>query len=387
MNYTKNSSPKIVICASKLRDCINFRLPLIKFLQQSGFEVYIFSPSGSEAEEETLKRNGITLVPTPLSRTGINPIVDIKYIINLFHNLSKVSPDVFLSYTAKPVLYGTVAAYWGKIPTTAAIIAGAGYAGKRPSSLKGHLINFIISKLFKFVCKKIDLVFFQNKDDRAEFISKFNLSATKSYLTNGTGVDVEQYFYTPVCIEEHLRFTLMARMLREKGIREYIDAAKFLVEKYGKEKIQFYLIGGIDENPSSYTQEELEEMLVGSNVTYVGEVDNVFEYLQATSVFVLPSYYREGIPRSILEAMAVGRPIVTTDNVGCRETVQHGVNGYLVPPRDVCALSGAMEKFIQNPKLITSMGNDSRKLAEKKFKIETVNSIIVENILACKVSA
>ena len=233
----------------------------------------------------------------------------------------------------------------------------------------------IVSILYRAAFRICDRVFFQNDEDAAHFIASGSLSPEKVVRVNGTGVDLARYALVPP-VRKPVTFLLMARLLREKGICEYAAAARQVRARHPEAR--FVLLGGLDPNPGGLARDEVEVWVREGVLEWPGAVDDVRPWIAQASVYVLPSYYREGVPRSTQEAMAMGRPVITTDNVGCRETVVDGVNGFLVPVRDVDALVAAMEHFIAEPALIESMGRESRRLAEERFDIHRINAVMLE---------
>ena len=274
-----------------------------------------------------------------------------------------------------------MAAKLARVPNRFALITGLGYAfqGADEKNYKKSNLQKIMHKLYSVALASAHKVFFQNPDDEALFksmgIIKPNASTT---VVNGSGVDISEYSVQPfVTIDDILipRFLLIARLLGDKGVREYAQAAKIIKDKYPQ--AQFDLVGWIDDNPDAIEQQELDRWINEGLFNFWGKLDDVKPAIAASSIYVLPSY-REGTPRTVLEAMAMGRPIITTDAPGCRETVIDGYNGYLVPVKAVEELAAAMERFIVNPELIIEMGKASRQLVEEKFDVDAVNQSMLE---------
>ena len=297
--------------------------------------------------------------------------------------MKKVTPSYVMSYTIKPVIYGTLAAWAAKIPNRYALITGLGYAFQQveetgsPSKLQK-----LIHGLYKQALSKTSKVFFQNPDDLNLFEQlKLISPSTPTAVVNGSGVDVSEYDVAPLPISDDntpkLRFLLIARLLGDKGVREYAKAAKSIKAKHPQ--TQFDLVGWIDDNPDSIEQQELDNWIKDGTINFWGKLSDVKPAIAASSIYVLPSY-REGTPRTVLEAMAMGRPVITTDAPGCRETVTDGVNGFLVPVKSVDGLTEAMEKFITDPALINTMGLASRKIAEEKFDVHAVNNFMLKEM-------
>ncbi|MFN4034208.1 MAG: glycosyltransferase family 4 protein, partial [Fimbriimonadales bacterium] len=217
------------------------------------------------------------------------------------------------------------------------------------------LLRTIVRNLYRAALRLAHSVLFLNPDDLDEFIRSSIVSRKKTILLGGIGVDLEEWLPAPPVLQP-LTFTLAARLLREKGVVEFAEAARTLKQRYPETR--FLLLGGLDTNPGALSESEARRWVQEGILEWLGHVPDVRPYFAQTSVYVLPSY-REGVPRSTQEAMAMARPVITTDAPGCRETVIDGVNGFLVPPRDVAALVQAMERFIQQPELIIPMGRQA----------------------------
>lgn len=242
---------------------------------------------------------------------------------------------------------------------------------------KTRIIKYIQVLLYKISLPFLDVLILLNKDDKRDLLDRYNIKVRKLKMLGGIGVDLDKFRYSAAPIDP-VSFVFVGRLLAEKGIFEYLQAARMVKSRYPD--TVFYVFGGFDEkNPFALRREELTEYLNDGAVLYEGVVDNIHERLAGISVFVLPSY-REGLPRSTQEAMAIGRPVITTDAPGCRETVEDGVNGFLVPPYDAEALAEKMKRFVENPERINEMGQESRRMAEKKFDVHQLNDIICETM-------
>lgn len=375
---------KFLIIASSPLSILNFRGALIERLKNYGFEIHIAAPDFDSHPEEFDKLNSLGYLVHNISmqRTGTNPLSDFNSIKDLYNLISKIKPDYVLSYTIKPVIYGTLAAWLSKVPHRFALITGLGYAFQNiEETNKRNTFQKVIHNLYRIALSKTEKVFFQNPDDLHLFKQLKLLKKNQpTAVVNGSGVDINKYNIAPLPIRDgdpEIRFLLIARLLGDKGIREYAQAAEIIKSKYPH--AHFTLAGPIDSNPSAITQEELTKLVKESNISYLGKLTDVRPAIAGNSIFVLPSY-REGTPRTVLESMAMGRPIITTNAPGCRETVKDGLNGFLVPVKSVEQLAIAMEKFILNPHLIKSMGAASRKIAEDKFDVNKVNKVMLENM-------
>jgi glycosyltransferase involved in cell wall biosynthesis len=367
---------KVIIIGSFLDALLWFRQELIKEFINDGYQVIACTPKPEN--EELINRItaiNVTYIEIPMARTGLNPFKDLKSFWALYKIFNKEKPTFILSYAIKPVIYGSLAAKLANVPAIFSMVTGLGHAFIA-KGVKGTILRTIASFLYKmaFLCNK--KIFFQNPDDQKYFTTKGivkNIDQTQ--LINGSGVDVEHYAQTP--FPHNFSFILVARLLREKGVYEYAKAAKILKKQHPE--VTFKLVGFLDKNPSVISAQDLEIWQEEGFIEFLGRSDNVRELLNDSTVFVLPSY-REGTPRTVLEAMAVGRPIITTDTPGCRETTINGYNGYLVKAQDIESLCKAMKKMIDNPKEVIIMGSKSRKIAEDKYDVHKVNDIIFNTI-------
>lgn len=369
---------KILVISNAGFNFTVFRKPLLLALQANGLEVHVVAPGLSRQDKEykVLNELGITTHNIAMQRTGLNPITDAKLLLSLRALFIAVKPDIVLSYTIKPVVYGTLAAYLAKVPQRFALITGLGYAfQENDPSLKRTIIRKVAQLLYRIALKRSHGVIFQNPDDEQLFRDhKLLNNNTPSTIVHGTGVDITRFAAAPFN-EERIRFLFVGRLLADKGIRELLAAAKTVKAQHPDVEID--IVGPLDENPESIQQTELDQWIKEGIINYFGRLDDVRPRLAEASVFVLPSY-REGTPLSTLEALAVGRAVITTDAPGCRETVIDGENGFLIPVQDSHALSEAMLKFIQQPDLIQSMGQRSRAIAEEKYDVNKVNASMLK---------
>jgi len=363
---------RILIVSHYARSLLNFRSELIQTLAKLGHEVIALGPE--PGFEEELKALGACYVQIPLARTGLNPFQDFRTFFRLLVEMRKREPDIVFSYAIKPVIYASLAAWLTRVPAVYSMITGLGsvFVGEGGRYI---FLERLVKLLYRAALRANRVVFFQNPDDLLLFKEKCLLpSDSKAVLVNGSGVNVERFSYVEPPVKL-LSFLLIARLIWHKGIREYVEAARLLKSRYPE--VSFKMLGPLDTNPSAIEKKEVEAWVAEGVIEYLEETDDVRPYLAACSVYVLPSY-REGTPRSVLEAMALGRPVITTDVPGCRETVEEGVNGFLVPAKDSVALADAMEKFILNPEMIVEMGRKSREIAVKKYDVHKVNKVILE---------
>lgn len=340
-----------------------------------GITIYALAPDYDEVSRATVSSLGVLPIDCSLSRAGMNPLRDVLDLFRLSIQLHRLQLDATFAYFIKPVIYGTLAARLACVPQRFVMIEGAGYVftdDERPSIYRRLLRDFVI-RLYRFSLSQVDCVFFLNPDDKKLFVDKRMVSSEKVRLLDGIGLDLDHYqlaqpVLRPIC------FILIARLLREKGIFDYIEAARRV--KAIHPEVRFLLLGDVDINPGSVTESEVQEWMTEGLVECPGHVPDVRAWIAQASVFVLPSY-REGLPRSTQEAMSMGRPIITTDAPGCRETVEEGVNGFMVPIHNPEALARAMLTFVYQSELIVSMGKASRRLAEKRFDVHKINAQIL----------
>ncbi len=367
---------RIIVLAGLADSLINFRKPLLEAFRENGFDVFALAPPADSEIVEALNRIGVEFRPVHLSRAGMSPLEDARYYLELRSLIREIKPDIVFSYTIKPVIYGSLAARACGVKKVVSMITGAGYAFQK-GTWKGKAVHAVVRPMYRKALSINAVVFFQNRDNLALFMDEGILgNPRKAVLIPGTGVDLAHYAPVAPWIRP-ITFLLIARLLYDKGIREYVEAARSL--KAGYPGTRFRLLGPLDPNPMGVPRRVVEEWQRERVIEYLPEIRDVRPFLAETSVYVLPSYH-EGMPRTVLEAMSMGRPIITTDAPGCRETVVEGRNGYIIPVRDSMALSKAMERFLINPSLIPLMGDQSRLLAEERFDVRKVNLDILSRI-------
>lgn len=368
---------KIIVISSLSMSLVNFRFDLLKYLVEKGYEVVALGPDNDDETIEILNSIGVRFRTYTLERTGFNPIKDIKTVKHLRNIYKKEKPDYILPYTVKPVIYSNLAKIGLPIKSLN-WITGLGFYGLESKSLKDKISKSIMTALYKLSFKKADIIVFQNNDDIDFFKEKGILKQNKYTITPGSGININKYIYsTPPT--DTVSFIFVGRLIEAKGIRVFIKAAEDLKNKY--KNIEFIVVGGLDEqNPNAIQKDEIDVLMQNGIVNYVGHVNNVIDYVKDSSVFVLPSMYREGVPRSILEALSLGRAIITTDNVGCRETVIKDYNGILIEKNNASDLIQAMEFFYHNKEAIIEYGINSRQLAKDKFDVTIVNKIMIDSL-------
>jgi len=370
---------RILVVASVSNSLTNFRGDLIKQLIKEDYEVYTAVDSYSDKVLSVLKTYGVKkTLEYSLQRNGLNPFKDLKTIFNLKKLIKDNKIDLVFPYTVKPVIYSSIAANMCNVPVIS-LITGLGFTFSG-LTLKAKVLQRLNEFLYKISIRKNKIVIFQNNDDRELFFERKILTKkNRTEVVSGSGVNLELFKFR---INENTSgttsFVIVTRLLKEKGIHLYIEAAKFLKKKYPN--TEFHIIGSVQQSPSAIKTEELENLHKNKIVIFHGSQSNILEHLTKRDVFVLPSYYREGIPRSILEALSVGLPIITTDAPGCKETVIEGENGFLIPTQNLDSLTKSMEYFISNPKRLTEMGLKSRQYAEKRFDVNIINKNLLTYI-------
>lgn len=365
---TRRGTVDFLFIAANSRSLAVNRKPVIKALQKRGLTVGALVPDEDFLED--LKGLDVTVWPYALDRHGMGVLAEIRRFLDMRRRIRRIAPRAVLGYAIKPVVLGIPAARLAGVRETYCLTTGLGYL-YGPISGKTRVIRWVVTQLFALAGAMSRAFFFQNRDDHAELRRNalFRRFVT-SVVVNGSGVDIAEY---PVsrAPSDPVTFLFMGRFLREKGIYDLVEAARIVRTSFPQARI--VALGSPDPTVrNSISEAELAAWQDEGVVEFPGRVRDVRAYLQGASVMVLPSYYREGIPRTLLEALSTGRAIITCDSVGCRETVVPGENGWLIPPRDPQALAGRMCQFLEHPELIETMGKRSREIAEARFTEEHV---------------
>lgn len=368
---------RMAIVSNQAFSIVNFRGDLIRDLVSRGVEVFAFAPDFDEDLECEVRGLGAIPVHVEMDRVGLNPLVAIKIVWMLSRKLRSLRIDAVLSYFIKPVIYGGLAARICGVRSVYSMIEGAGYIySDEVSSLSRSFLRRVVSFLYRVSLCSSSRVFLLNEDDYRLFVEGRLVDAHKVIRLPGIGLNLERFNQQEPATQS-IMFTFIGRLLREKGVADFVSAARMMKVKYPQ--VDFVIVGDTDANPDSIRREEVLHWVDEGIIQWVGKVADVRAWLGQTSVLVHPSYYREGLPRSIQEAMATGRPVITTDSVGCRESIEDCVNGFLVPVKSPNCIAEAMERFVNDPQLIVRMGRESRRIAEVKFDVHKIN----EKLLAC----
>ena len=369
---------RIAFISSAAFAIVQFRGSLIKDLAARGFTIYALAPDYSDQTRAVVKALGAMPINSPMSRTGMNPLRDLIDAMKLTLLLWRLSVDMTFVNFIKPVIYGTLAAWLARVPNRCVLIEGAGYVFTEAGtfSIRRALLRRMVVSLYRIALGRAHTVLMLNQDDVALFLAYKMVSKPKIRFIDGIGLDLDVFQMTPPVMQP-VSFLMVGRLLLEKGIYDFVEAARLVKKIYPEAR--FVLVGGIDANPGSVTEACISEWVAEGVIEWPGQASDVRRWIAQASVFVLPSY-REGLPRSTQEAMAMGRPVITTDVPGCRQTVVDGENGFLVPVRDPIALAEAMMRFLDSPDLVRLMGQRSRYIAESRFDVRKINQATYEAI-------
>jgi glycosyltransferase involved in cell wall biosynthesis len=372
----EKTSKVILISCDSPRSLLDFRGKLIELLA-SRHQVNIFTPTITQpAIRRRLTEMGVDVYENSLEPSTVHIYADLLYLRDLFLILQKLRPDVFFPYTFKPVIYGALVARFCGIKRITPMLTGLGY-NFSGNDAKITLLQRITRALLKLSLLSHENlhVIFQNQDDCLKLQQQGIIGpGNKVHIVNGSGVDLSHYAYSEPDLAQPT-FLMMARLIKAKGIQEYYEAAKMVKDKFPA--VRFRLIGAYEKNVDAIESDLYAHLVNDGVIEYLGLVDDVRTYISGSSVVVLPSYYGEGVPRCLLEAMAMGRPIITCDSVGCRETVnqlRRHANGFLIPVKDAATLADKMIYYLRHPSEITRFGLNGRKYAADKFDVHKVNS-------------
>lgn len=360
-----------LICSNYAWTIVNFRLPLIKELKKNGHKVIVVTQY--DGYEKEIIEHVDQVQPLFISRKGINPFVDIITIFNLAKIFIKFKPDQLLLFTIKPVIYGAIVAKFFKIKTIVSI------TGLGTSFISKNWLTGFVKFLYRFSLSSVKTVFFQNNDDKDLFLQQKLVESKVCKLIPGSGIDTNQFSYSPMPANKEITFILIARMLWDKGIGEYVEAAKLIKIHYPDTKFQ--LLGPLGvENRTAISKEQMAIWVEEGFIEYMGETRDVTKFIKTASCVVLPSY-REGTSRVLLEAASIGRPIIASDAPGCREVVEDKITGLLCNPKDCYDLSEKLKTIInKTPEDLEIMGIKGRHKIERQFNHKIVNNIYLDEI-------
>lgn len=376
----KHKRKKILIACDSYRTLLGFRGKLMEALLKNN-DVAVFTPKIHHDEvRDKLLSMGIEIYENELNGSNVSMFSDLKYMFRLFQVIRQAKPDTFFPYTLKPVIYGSFIAKICKVKYVVPMLTGLGYNFMNGND-KTPLIKEIVRAMLKFSLKLNGnrALILQNRDDFDTLIHQGIINQNASaHVVNGSGVDLSHYVFSKPDPEK-LVFLMISRLINAKGIREYFEAAERIKSRFPH--VKFKLIGPYDPNIDSIDPVLYQKICSGETIKYLGEVSDVRPHIKESSVLVLPSYYGEGIPRCLLEGMAMGRAIITCDSVGCKETVdlsKDAQTGFLVPIKNVKALTDKIQHFIQYPADTTLFGKNGRAYARKKFDVNKVNKQMLE---------
>ena len=359
---------------------LSHRLPIGVTAKDAGYDVTIVSEDTGVSDK--IREAGLNTINLPINKAGTNIKDEIKTFFFLYKLFRREKPDIVHLVGLKTMLWGSLACRLAGVKAMVSAVCGLGVLFDEE-----HAHSFMTRSILKVMRithkKKCLAVIFQNNDDKAIFLNAKIMKEEQCAFTNGSGINLQNYDYTPEPTDGPVKVIFTARMVEDKGTLILIDAAKKLEAEY-KGKVQFLLCGGLDTNPNGITKEMLESRCDGEYIQWLGHRKDVVELLKQSHIMAFPSWYREGLPKSVIEAEAIGRPVVTTDSVGCRDTVIDGKNGYMIPIKDSDALAMALKKLIDNPELRQTMGKNARKFAVNRFDIKDVVKVhmdVYDNIL------
>ena len=346
---------------------LSHRLPVALAAQKAGWDVTIVTADTGKLKD--IEAKGLKTINLPMSRSGMNIKEELGTMWFLYNLYKREKPDVVHHVGMKTILWGTLAAKFAKVNGVVNAVSGLG--GFFAEDNKSMLAK-VMPKVLKFSHNRKNLlVIFQNNEDRAMYVKKGIIEDGQARFIKGSGVNLKEFCYTPEPTEGKVKIILTARMIVEKGVFLLTEAAEKLRKEY-EDKAEFWLVGGIDDHPGAITKEQLDAVCDGKYIKWLGYRTDVKELLQQSHIVAFPSYYMEGLPKSLIEATAIGRPIITTQSIGCKDTVDDGVNGFLIAPKEVEPLVEKLRLLIDDAALRQKMGKASREKAERDFSLDVV---------------
>ncbi len=371
--HTRMTSKKntFVVCSNYAWTIYNFRMPLIKRLKREGYIVIVVTQF--DGYEKIIEKDVDKIIPLFISRKGINPFIDFLTLCHFLKHFFVEKPDFVLLFTIKPVIYGSIAARLMNIKSIVTI------TGLGTAFIKENWLTNFVKKLYRFSLLRASKVFFQNAADKSFFISDRLVDPSQCLISPGSGVDTNKFFRTDLPVQKEMTFLLVARMLWDKGIGEFIEAARIIKPLYPQSRFQLLGPQGV-ENRTAIPISKIAEWQEEGVAEYLGETNDVTYYIQKACCVVLPSY-REGISRVLLEAAAMGRPLIATDVPGCREVIEDGVTGFLCKSRDYISLAQKIEAMLKMSfKARLNMGIKGRDKIVNEFNESKVTNLYINTI-------
>lgn len=366
---------KVVICTAATRTVRWFREDMIRDFVAAGCDVLVLGEAPAGEWGEYFDCLGVRYRSFFVERNGVSPFADLRTVRELKEILSEEMPDKVFVYHAKANIYGSIAARMAGVRDVYGMVGGLGSVFNTAGA-KNAVLRAVMLAEYRIAFGCMRCVFFQNEDDRRALVSKGVLDSKKVVMVRGSGVNLERFAHED--LPQTFSFLFVGRLVQGKGVLDYLAAARLVKELHPE--VEFDIVGPFDSNPTSLGPEDISPYVEDGTVSCHGEQLDVRPFLRACSAFVLPSYYGEGTPKSALEAMATGRPLIVADTPGCREVVRDGENGFRVPPRDPAAIAQAMLGLVEVPGLAERMGAASRRMAEEVFDVRKVNDVICETM-------
>lgn len=363
---------KVLVISPKNKTVFNFRGDLIKAMIANGHEVYVIGPN-QDFIEDIMALGVTTFIEVPFVKDNVNAFGDFKYCKLLKEKVKEVNPDVVFSYTIKPVIYGSIAASKAGVKHIYPMITGLGRVFAS-YTVKAKFVRFVAGFLYKYALSNCDKVMFQNNDDLNHFVKLGYVREEKTEHIDGSGVNMSRFEFNGLP-ENHV-FLMTARIIKEKGVFEYCKAARIVKKQYPDAR--FILLGGYDNSIGAIAPSDIQEYIEDGSIEFPGETKDVVPFLKKCRYFVLPTFYCEGLPRTILEAMAMGRPVITTDWPGCRDAVKDGENGYLVEPQNAEQLADKMILLMTDSLKVQAMSKKAIERCKFTYDVNVINKKMLE---------
>jgi len=391
---------KIIVLTADANTLVYHRGDLIRDFAMAGCDVVTSAAEDYPHVRAFVEGLGARHRAIRMVRSRVNLLSDVDTFIDMWRLFRSERPDALFAYTIKSVVYGCVVAAFAGVPRIYALLPGLGFTFVKPETFKQKVVSAISRWLHRFALKRANVIFMQNEDDH-RLLTELNILPPKvpAFVTAGSGVNVDEFPFVPLdadpaLAEGRVRFVLVSRLLISKGVEVFAEAARRVCQSFPK--AEFHLVGPFDPNPNRVSEEQVKQWVDEGVLTHHGMVRDVASILRDKHVFVLPTWYREGVPHATLEALSMGKAIITTDSVGARECVRltptgerqrdansdlrEGDNGFLVMPRDIDAVVKAMEAYLRQPELAVAHGRASRDLAEEVFDVKIVNALIMREM-------